>query len=140
MQMYSFSADHPDLLKPIARKFLEVSTGRGIYFVEGEMGAGKTTLIAAICEALDLSFQGSPTFSLVNEYTFGEDRKLYHFDLYRLKNAHEALDMGIEEYLDPENLVLIEWPDVLETLIHQPVGHVKIEDTGGVREIKLILP
>jgi tRNA threonylcarbamoyladenosine biosynthesis protein TsaE len=89
---------------------------------KGNLGAGKTTLIKYIIKELGISdFVQSPTFSLVNIYA----DKVFHFDCYRLKNVFEALDFGIEEYLDtPDKYCLIEWPEVISSLI--PCPHLEI--------------
>ena len=83
----------------------------------GEMGAGKTTLIRALVKALgseDLA--ASPTFSLVNEYSSLEG-PIYHFDFYRIEDENEALDMGIEDYIESPTWKLIEWPQKIENLL-----------------------
>jgi tRNA threonylcarbamoyladenosine biosynthesis protein TsaE len=91
--------------------------GHNLWLFEGAMGAGKTTLIRALCEALGVTDTvQSPTFSIVNEYITAQ-KTIYHFDCYRLKNEIEALDIGIEEYLDSGNLCMIEWPKKIEGLL-----------------------
>lgn len=97
-----------------------------IWLLRGEMGAGKTTLVKEICRQKGVqSIVQSPTFSLVNPYETKDGELMYHFDLYRLKNAHEALDIGIEEYLDSNHICLIEWPERAESLWNIP--HINIE-------------
>lgn len=98
----------------------------------GEIGAGKTTFIQAICRQLGVhEAVVSPTFALVNEYTyidnFNKEKILYHLDLYRLKNVQEALDIGIEDRLYDENYCLIEWPELVEDLLPDDVIRIKIE-------------
>lgn len=97
-----------------------------VWLFRGQMGTGKTTLIKEICahKGVTHSVQ-SPTFSLVNEYQTKDRNIIYHFDLYRLKNTHEALEIGIEEYLDSGNLCLIEWPEQAEELWDLP--HVNFQ-------------
>ena len=91
----------------------------------GEMGAGKTTLIKEICNQLDvLDTISSPTFSLVNEYETSKNKKVFHFDFYRIEDEEEALDMGIEEYFDTNYWCLIEWPENIKNLL--PLDAVKI--------------
>ncbi len=91
----------------------------------GEMGAGKTTLIKAICEELNVKdIISSPSFSLVNEYVTDRDDKVFHFDFYRLNKTSEAFDLGYEEYFYSGNLCLIEWPEKIEQLL--PLQHTKI--------------
>jgi tRNA threonylcarbamoyladenosine biosynthesis protein TsaE len=92
----------------------------------GEMGAGKTTLIKAICQELGVKdITSSPSFSLVNEYVTNKEEKIFHFDFYRLNNTSEAFDLGYEEYFYSDNLCFIEWPDKVEQLL--PEGHIKIK-------------
>ena len=82
------------------------------------MGSGKTTLIKAICQQLGIEeIVSSPTYSIVNVYQstlFGE---VYHFDLFRLKNEHEAEEIGIADYLDSGNICIIEWPEIAPTIL-----------------------
>ncbi|MBX7206191.1 MAG: tRNA (adenosine(37)-N6)-threonylcarbamoyltransferase complex ATPase subunit type 1 TsaE [Bacteroidia bacterium] len=89
--------------------------------VLGEMGAGKTTLIKAIVKALNSKDEvSSPTFSLVNEYAGDLGKPIYHFDFYRLKSLDEAYDIGYEEYFYGEGICLVEWPQVIESLLPTP--------------------
>jgi len=94
------------------------------------MGAGKTTLIKAICEYLGVTEPAtSPTFSIVNEYE-GRDERIFHFDFYRLKNETEALDMGYEEYFYSGAYCFIEWPEKIPNLLPEHYVSIKIEVTG----------
>src|SRR5690606_40802538 len=95
-----------------------------IFLFYGNMGAGKTTLINALCRALNVQdHTSSPTFSIVNEYA-SPHGSLYHFDFYRLKNETEAFDMGYEEYFYSGNYCFVEWPDKIANLL--PLHYVKI--------------
>lgn len=97
-----------------------------IFLFFGEMGAGKTTFIKAICKELGVTDTvSSPSYSIINEYRF-PDGQLYHFDFYRLKNETEALDMGYEEYFYNGNYCLIEWPEKIVNLWPQEFVKVKI--------------
>jgi tRNA threonylcarbamoyladenosine biosynthesis protein TsaE len=104
------------------------------------MGAGKTTFIKAICKNLGvIDHVSSPTFAIVNEYLTIKNKTIYHFDFYRLKNEREALEIGIEEYLDSGNLCLLEWASLISTLI--PPTHIEINISvlpDNQRVIKLI--
>jgi tRNA threonylcarbamoyladenosine biosynthesis protein TsaE len=103
-----------------------INLGPKIWLFRGEMGAGKTTLVKEIGQQLKIkSIVQSPTFSLVNPYETESGEIMYHFDLYRLENVHEAVDIGIEEYLDSGHLCFIEWPERAESLWNIP--HINIE-------------
>lgn len=97
-----------------------------IFFVfEGEMGAGKTTLIKAIAKAMGVTeVVSSPTFSIVNQYD-AAGNIIYHFDFYRIKNLQEAYDIGYEEYFYSGDVCFIEWPERIPELL--PEHYVKIE-------------
>lgn len=98
-----------------------------IILFNGEMGAGKTTLIKALCKKLGVvNSVSSPTFSLVNEYQTIDNQLIYHFDLYRIKNQQEALDFGIEDYLYSGNWCFIEWSENIPDLIPEPHSIVSI--------------
>lgn len=89
-----------------------------IVLFKGPMGSGKTTLIKSICKYLNFNDNiSSPTFSLVNTYENNTNNIIYHFDLFRIKNLEEALDIGIEEYLDSGNKCFIEWPEIINELL-----------------------
>ena len=110
-----------------AKQLLNLSKGQVVWLLHGEMGSGKTTLVKSIVNKLGVdSLVTSPTFSIVNEYG-EEENTVYHFDLYRLKNEAEALDIGFEEYLTSGMLCLIEWPEKVSNLLPDQVFEVKIE-------------
>lgn len=104
-------------INAVAQQVLAQNPKKVILF-HGEMGVGKTTLIKAIAKNLGVKdATSSPTFSLVNEYQTATAKKLYHFDVYRLKNEIEAYDMGLDEYLDSGNWCFIEWAEKIPSLI-----------------------
>lgn len=118
-----------DDLDAVAKKLLKASENTKVWSFHGEMGAGKTTLIKAVCRELGVhSVMTSPTFSIVNEYQGNEGNDIiYHFDCYRLKNEEEAYDIGAEEYLDSGRLCLIEWPERIASLLPAERFEIKIE-------------
>jgi len=95
----------------VAEKFWQQFPGRTVFAFHGGMGAGKTTFIHALCDARGVTDTvGSPTFSIINEYRY-PGGKVYHLDLYRLKDEEEALRAGVEDVLYSGELCLVEWPD-----------------------------
>lgn len=124
-----------DEVGKMAARFLSKHNIPGGFRVVGEMGAGKTTFIHAICDTFGVEFLGSPTFSLVHEYETKSGFEIIHFDLYRLKSIHEALEFGFEEYLDRNAYIFIEWPDMVEPLLPQNFKTITIRDDGKHRHI-----
>ena len=89
--------------------------------IDGKMGAGKTKIISNICMQLGVKeVITSPTFSLINTYQ-STNGPIYHFDFYRLQNPNEALDIGIEEYLESGNVCFLEWAEKIEN--HLPLNY-----------------
>lgn len=121
-------------LRGVADAFIMKYPESGVFALKGEMAAGKTTFVRAVCKALKLEDASSPTFSLVNHYENGKS-SVYHFDLYRLKNIEEALDFGIEEYLDRRAYLFIEWPEIVQSLLPEHTVEITISDDLGTREI-----
>lgn len=107
-------------LPEAARQLIGLMGDRTVLTFEGEMGAGKTTFINALCRELGVEsdLTGSPSFAIANEYRSDTTAELiYHFDLYRLESLEEALDLGFEDYLDCGALCLIEWPGIVDDLL-----------------------
>ncbi|WP_027378233.1 tRNA (adenosine(37)-N6)-threonylcarbamoyltransferase complex ATPase subunit type 1 TsaE [Chryseobacterium daeguense] len=107
-----------------------------ILLLKGNLGAGKTTFTQFLLKKLGSEDEvNSPTYSIVNEYNTPKG-KVFHFDLYRLKNIEEVYDIGIEEYLDNSFLCIIEWPEVYEDELYGLNYHeMSIINTGDRREI-----
>ena len=105
-----------------------------VFAFDGKMGAGKTTFIKCLCEAMGTEdVVNSPTFAIVNVYEVGAigdeaiRQEVYHFDCYRIKDLREAMDMGTEEYLYSGNYCFIEWAEMIEPLLPEDTVWVKIE-------------
>ena len=117
-----------DDLPRAAREFVEAMGDATVFAFYGDMGAGKTTFINALAHELGVEedVANSPSFSIVNEYRSDTTAELiYHFDLYRLNSADEALDLGIEDYFDSGALCLLEWPERVEELLPDDTVRVK---------------
>jgi tRNA threonylcarbamoyladenosine biosynthesis protein TsaE len=125
-------------IRTISNQVLSAAGAQKIFLFHGEMGAGKTTLIKAICNALGTDENiSSPTFSIVNEYLIPKG-KIYHFDFYRLKNPTEALDMGYEEYFYSGEYCFIEWPEMIGGLLPDHYLDISIKIlTDTQREIDI---
>ncbi len=125
-----------DDLKRAAKILLKEANTQKKWCLYGTLGSGKTSLIQAICQCLEVQEPvTSPTYSLVNEYLYldakdKKERSIYHLDLYRLKNIEEAIDIGIEEYLYNDFYCFIEWPEVIEPILPKEVVKINLEITA----------
>ncbi len=127
----------PDDLPVVAEAILKDMSSERIFVFYGEMGAGKTTLIKAFCNALGSSdVVRSPTFSLVNEYEDEKGESIYHFDFYRIKHIEEVYDIGFEEYIYSGNYCFMEWPERISELLPETFVYVSIKvEKDEVRKI-----
>ncbi|MEI7523831.1 MAG: tRNA (adenosine(37)-N6)-threonylcarbamoyltransferase complex ATPase subunit type 1 TsaE [Mariniphaga sp.] len=115
----------------IAALFIQAHPADRIFAFYGSMGAGKTTFIKALCEEMKvLDYVTSPTFSLINEYQTENKGKIFHFDFYRIKDLNEAYDFGYEDYFYSNSYCLIEWPELIESLLPPITVKVYITETG----------
>ncbi|HMU48041.1 MAG TPA: tRNA (adenosine(37)-N6)-threonylcarbamoyltransferase complex ATPase subunit type 1 TsaE [Chitinophagaceae bacterium] len=119
-----------DNINDVAKEFWEVNKDKTVFAFHGQMGAGKTTFIHALCEIKDVKDTvGSPTFSIINEYEYdceGTKRMIFHIDLYRLKNEEEALRAGVEDCLYSGYICLAEWPEKAPGIFPENTVHVHI--------------
>ena len=132
-----------------ATNILEICGNRRVFAFNGNMGAGKTTFIKQLCEAMGTEdIVNSPTFAIVNVYeveargekqeAMGRKEEVYHFDCYRIKDIREAMDMGTEEYLYSGNYCFIEWAEMIEPLLPDDLVTVEIEVMeNGDRELRI---
>ena len=113
-----------------AHEFVALMGDETVYAFYGEMGAGKTTFINALCKELGVEDDttNSPSFSIINEYRSDTTAELiYHFDLYRLESLEEAFDIGVEDYFDSGALCFLEWPERIADIL--PNDTVKVTIT-----------
>lgn len=117
-------------IENVGRRVAETLKGQQcrVVLMEGEMGAGKTTLTKAICGAMgaDVDEVNSPTFAIVNEYDSNEG-VIYHFDFYRIKNQAEAIDFGLFDYLDSGCWCFMEWSEKVEQLLPDECVVIRVE-------------
>ncbi|GHT79507.1 tRNA (adenosine(37)-N6)-threonylcarbamoyltransferase complex ATPase subunit type 1 TsaE [Bacteroidia bacterium] len=120
-----------------AQEFIRQMGNDTVFAFNGKMGAGKTTFIKAICEALGvMDVINSPTFAIVNEYRSDITAELiYHFDFYRIQNIQDAVQIGIEDYFNSGALCFIEWPDKVEALLPDDTVFVTIEEQANGERI-----
>jgi tRNA threonylcarbamoyladenosine biosynthesis protein TsaE len=130
-------------MKALSNDLLNQMNGFKVIAFSGELGSGKTTLISCLCGLLGVEdVVGSPTFSLVNEYAYLEDRKqkrIFHIDAYRIKDLEEAREAGIEECFDVDGFCFVEWPERIEKLLPLQTLKVFLSHTeSGNRLIKIL--
>ena len=120
-----------------ATDMLDKCGSKRVFAFDGKMGAGKTTFIKHLCEAMGTEdVVNSPTFAIVNVYDVANGEEVYHFDCYRIKDIREAMDFGAEEYLYSGNYCFIEWAEMIEPLLPEDTVWVKIEvEENGERSL-----
>ncbi len=136
--MFQTHVSNLSMLQESAKLLLQNFPEDRIFAFYGAMGAGKTTFIKAICHELGSSdYVTSPTFALINEYSTDNGSVIYHFDFYRIKKLEEAFDLGYEDYIYSGNYCLIEWPEMIESLLPEGIVEVRIKETEeNIRQIE----
>lgn len=120
--------DNIESVANAATQFIAGMGERRLFAFYGEMGAGKTTFIAELSRQLGATEDsGSPTFSIVNEYTDREGNPIYHFDFYRLDSPADALEIGAEDYFYSGAVCLMEWPEKIGSLLPDEAVKVAID-------------
>ncbi len=132
-------------LEQFAHKFWSFAGSAKVFAFHGEMGAGKTTLITALCKYKGVAGTlSSPTFSIINEYRFlekGIEHSIFHIDLYRLNSIEEVVQVGVEECIYSGDFCFIEWPEKAPALLDELALHVSIKTISDTeREVRLEEP
>lgn len=123
-------------LAAAARTLLEAYPAARSFAFHGDMGAGKTTFIKAICAELGVQDgMSSPTFSLVNEYITNQGEIIFHFDFYRIDNENDAYQAGLHEYFDTGNYCFVEWPEKVPSILPTGTIHVQITVDASARVV-----
>jgi tRNA threonylcarbamoyladenosine biosynthesis protein TsaE len=133
---FSFTLD--SISEAAQNLWQQVGASRVLAF-HGDMGAGKTTLIHALCVAQGVKdVVGSPTFSIINEYRTMDGQPIFHMDLYRLKNEAEAVQAGVEDALYSDAICLVEWPDRAPGIFPPGTVHVYLQIIDSAsRQLKI---
>jgi tRNA threonylcarbamoyladenosine biosynthesis protein TsaE len=134
-----------DELENFAEQFWKYVRNKKVFAFHGEMGAGKTTIISALCHYKGTKdVTGSPTFSIINEYSYlesGEAKKIFHIDLYRLKDEEEVMQAGVEDCVYSGSVCMIEWPEKAPNLFDEETVHVFIQPVSAIeRKVEVKLP
>jgi tRNA threonylcarbamoyladenosine biosynthesis protein TsaE len=117
-----------DQLDEVTRAILNTYPNHRIFSFNGEMGAGKTTLIKSLCKYLNIqNIPSSPTFAIINEYWTAQNEPVYHFDFYRIERPEEAIAIGLFEYLESGHYCFMEWSENIETILDDERVKIKIE-------------
>lgn len=137
--MQTFIAKTVEDMDTLTPDILNAIGNRRVVAMDAPMGAGKTTLVKAICRHLGSpSVVNSPTFAIINDYELPDGKALYHFDLYRLKNVVEAYNMGFDEYFYSGNYCFVEWPAIAQDILPDDMATLRIAvNDDGSRTISV---
>ena len=137
--MPSFTITDENELDKVARFICKHYLHNKIFLFYGEVGAGKTTLIKKICKYLKVEDNvTSPTFSIVNKYTYANNHTISHFDFYRVENIDEVYNIGVYEYLDSSKFCFFEWPEVANEIFTDKHLKIFIKVNNSKRIINIV--
>lgn len=126
--MEVFSIDNQSELRSVAKAISKLCSGNEVFIIDGEMGAGKTTLVGEICKVLNvIDAVSSPTYGIVNTYLSEQYGEINHFDFYRIENEEEAINSGLDEQLNSGNICFVEWANKIPKLLPDNCVKVAIE-------------
>lgn len=137
--MSSFTITDENELDKVASFICKHYLHNKIFLFYGEVGAGKTTLIKKICKYLKVEDNiTSPTFSIVNKYTYANNHIISHFDFYRVENIDEVYNIGVYEYLDSSKFCFFEWPEVANEIFTDKYLKIFIKVNNSKRIINIV--
>ncbi len=136
--IYRYKVNTEKDLPEVAKSILNDSGQERFFALYGPMGAGKTTLVKALCAELGVGdVVSSPTFAIMNEYLRQDKESVFHFDFYRIKEVSEAYDLGYENFFFSGNYCFVEWPEMVESLLNFPKASIFITFENNHRIIEL---
>jgi tRNA threonylcarbamoyladenosine biosynthesis protein TsaE len=145
-RVHEFTTDSGADTVEVGRKLVKLLKPPQLLILRGDLGTGKTTLVKGIAEALDAAEAEevtSPTFTLIHEYEGtrdGKPVKLFHLDVYRLEGERQLESLGLDELLNDDALVLVEWGEKFKSIKKKATGEIAITSTGGdARKITVTL-
>ena len=134
---YSHISNSEEETKQIAYEFADFITEGMIIILNGDLGAGKTLFIQSVLKKFQIGEANSPTFSIVNEYS--GIKKFFHFDFYRINKKNELYDIGIEDYFERDDcVVVIEWPENVKEILPENYINIIFKIKKDLREIKIL--
>ena len=137
--MSTFTILNENELDEVAEFLCKHHLHNKIFLFYGEVGAGKTTLIKKICKCLKIEDDvTSPTFSIVNKYTYAKNYIVSHFDFYRIKNISEVYNIGVYEYLNNSKFCFFEWPEVANEIFTDKYLKIFIKVNNSKRIINIV--
>ncbi|HHB52256.1 MAG TPA: tRNA (adenosine(37)-N6)-threonylcarbamoyltransferase complex ATPase subunit type 1 TsaE [Saprospiraceae bacterium] len=139
MKLKEFIVEDLEGYDTVAKYLLGLKSKYNLFYLKGDLGAGKTTLVQKVSEYLDAEDQVvSPSFALINIYDSPKG-EIYHIDLYRLDNLDEIIDLGIEDYLYSDNFCFVEWPEMIENISPEEYFEINIEIINDFKRKIIIL-
>ena len=137
---FQYSAANLEELAMVANKIIRDAGTHRFFAIEGGMGLGKTTLVKAICNALNVEdMVSSPTFSIMNEYKRSNGEQVFHFDFYRINKESEAFDLGYENYFFSNYYCFVEWPEKIQSLLNFPKATIFITSENELRLLTMTI-
>ena len=136
--MKKIISESEDATRKLGSEFAKKLGETDIAAFYGELGSGKTQFIKGICSELRVkNVVNSPTFVIVNEYDYSRGKKIFHFDLYRMKSTEEVIELGFGDYFD-KGIILIEWPELIENLLSGKIYKIRLSHHGDNPNSRLI--
>jgi len=139
MHKSEFLINNIEELDVVAKFIISLFPSQNLFLFDGEMGAGKTTLIKSICNQLGINNACSPSFSIINNYITKKNKEIFHVDCYRIEDENEIENIGLLEILDNELTCFVEWPKKIHNFLPNKSVNIKIETQNNLRKISIVI-